>query len=289
MTFELLVSVIVPRRGSAPRLALPSNGSLRRGSPSSAVLRLAPTPRCPSRRASFPSLGSTSDAPIYFAGAGGCALPAGQFGLPASAQFRGESRSPRFPGSPLVRAPCSPTPARTTSPSPLRRCRYCLPRFPPRRPSQLFRFRGSFTQLTHSLSTLRSRGRPQTTQDSLPAGRLPLTGRDWIPAGLQKRFQVYISTSTRLCLAHGKGKKESQVLRPWRTTPATKCPGGRWSTLRQASSRPAISGRASRSSVIGASPGGHLNQIVTLRVPQASRRLADLLDHVQRSGLRCLA
>jgi hypothetical protein len=58
------VPAIVPSAGPCSRPLLPSTGSRGAGSPASAVLREAPTPERPSRRASLPSLGGTSRAPL---------------------------------------------------------------------------------------------------------------------------------------------------------------------------------------------------------------------------------
>jgi hypothetical protein len=55
-------------------------------------------------------------------------------------------------------------------------------------------FRGSIARLRHSLSTLRRTGYPAATQDSLPAaGRS--TGRDWLPAGFQRKVSELLPTS----------------------------------------------------------------------------------------------
>jgi hypothetical protein len=70
------------------RRALRSTGSLRLGSPDSSLLRRAPTPRHPSRRASLPSLGGT-----------------------AAIQRPEVARSPKFLGNPRHTCPGSPTPA----------------------------------------------------------------------------------------------------------------------------------------------------------------------------------
>ncbi len=66
-------------------------------------------------------------------------------------------------------------------------------------------FRGSITQPTDSLSTLRSPGYPGTTQDSLPARWLGFGRAGLAPAGLQfcvsGDHQLPPSPQTRLCLA----------------------------------------------------------------------------------------
>jgi len=91
---------------------------------------------------------------------------------------------PRFLGNPNADMPCSSTPTGPAGPS----------HFSP--PDTAFRghycvgsrndkfFRGSITRPAHSLSTLRSRGHPRTTQDSLPAvGLLCRAGliTRWVP------------------------------------------------------------------------------------------------------------
>jgi hypothetical protein len=67
-------------------------------------------------------------------------------------------------------------------------------------------FRGSITRPTGPLCTLRSRGRPRTTQHSVPVDGQSLPARDLHPAGHNKRFPIaqFIwrsSPSSRLCLA----------------------------------------------------------------------------------------
>ena len=58
-------------------------------------------------------------------------------------------------------------------------------------------FRGSITRLRHWLSTLRRPGRPDTTQDSLPAAGQALPDGIVYPQGSNKRFRgvSYISAS----------------------------------------------------------------------------------------------
>ena len=103
--------------------------------------------------------------------------PGGLFtGFPSPDASRMEmTRPPRFLEDPLARVPCSSTPARPRRPATLT-LRCCLPRLLPRRLSPQTFFRGSITRPTYSLSTLRSRGRPRTTQDSLPGGGQPFPG-----------------------------------------------------------------------------------------------------------------
>lgn len=103
-------------------------------------------------------------------------------GAPARRISMETSSSPRFLGDPRVCLPCSSTPARP------RRLAIAAPRCCPRsilrrRPRQVPHFRSSITQLSHSLSTLRSPGHPDTTQDSLPAGGYPLPDGIRTPIG----------------------------------------------------------------------------------------------------------
>ena len=56
---------------------------------------------------------------------------------------------------------------------------YCLPRYPRRRLSRRYSFRGSITRPTYSLSTLRSSARADGHRARLASGwRLPFAGRD---------------------------------------------------------------------------------------------------------------
>jgi hypothetical protein len=60
---------------------------------------------------------------------------------------------------------------------------------PERRLPQENYFRGSITRLQHSLSTLRRKGCPSTTQDSLPVAGQALPGRPTCPQGSNERFR----------------------------------------------------------------------------------------------------
>ena len=90
---------------------------------------------------------------------------------------------PRFLGDPHPYMPCSSTPAGSPRQA-LAAIRCCLPPIEQRRHPRLSQFRGSITRPAHSLSTLRSMGCPNATQDSLPAGGQPLPGGvlpHWVP------------------------------------------------------------------------------------------------------------
>ena len=82
-----------------------------------------------------------------------------------------------IPGSwtTLAYMPRSSTPA-DRRPRPLQDRRCGLPHFKQRR-LRICPFRGSITRPARSLCTLRSRGRPRTTQHSIPAGGQPLPVR----------------------------------------------------------------------------------------------------------------
>ena len=97
--------------------------------------------------------------------------------------------SPRFLGNPCARA-LLPGPRRDLHARPITAFRCCLPRLAPRRLPQLRFLRGSIAQPAHLLSTLRSAGHPNTTQDLLPGGRPTLPGRDSHPLGFNERFQL---------------------------------------------------------------------------------------------------
>ena len=98
-------------------------------------------------------------------------------------------------GTPIVLLPCSPTPVGPAHLAIMMRRRG--PRYVHGEGSRINSFRGSITRLRHWLSTLRRPGRPDTTQDSLPAaGQTLPDGLDY-PQGSDERFRgvSYISTS----------------------------------------------------------------------------------------------
>ena len=101
---------------------------------------------------------------------------------------------PRFLKNPCVPMPCSTTPAGPTRQAIRRRRRG--PRYSPRRrlPRQKF-FRGSITRPWHSLSTLRGLGYPSTARKTRFPLLATLRGRDWLPAGFQRKVSVLLLTS----------------------------------------------------------------------------------------------
>ena len=96
-------------------------------------------------------------------------------------------RSPRFPGNPRGGPLGSPTPAGPDTPG-----RYGVPTRPPPvsrtwAPATKA-FGAQSPSSTTSLSTLRSRGHPRTTQDSLPTAGRALSGGIGYPQGSDKGF-----------------------------------------------------------------------------------------------------
>ena len=90
---------------------------------------------------------------------------------PAPPLNDGEDEISQVPGRPLRTCPAL-RPRRTPDPRPLQGRRCGLPHFKQRR-LRICPFRGSITRPARSLCTLRSRGRPRTTQHSIPAGGQP--------------------------------------------------------------------------------------------------------------------
>jgi hypothetical protein len=130
------------------RHLLPSAGSRGASSPASAVLRGAPTPERPSRRASLPSLGGTSRASLVRSRRR-AARRRRAWGLvfgPPTDLSRGDDQVSQVPGEPSAYMPCSPTPARSRCPaSSAPRC--SLPLCQQRRLSQP----GSYGARSHGL------------------------------------------------------------------------------------------------------------------------------------------
>ncbi len=128
-----------------------------------------------------------------FAPAGTNATPAGlDFGEPGPIRHS-TRRSWDLPGSCgiLVLMPRSSTPVRLPRLAiPAVPC--CLPLCARRRLSRFPFFRGSFTQPVHSLCTLRSSGRPETTQHSVLGRWLAFAGRGSHPLDTYARFQSFL-------------------------------------------------------------------------------------------------
>jgi len=147
----------------------------------------------PSRRASLPSLGDTTQALVFRPPRGRALPPAGSPGVghpvpPAGIQSVETTGSPTFLGNPHSALALLSDPGRTDASG------HCdaptRPPLCPRRRLPHSYFRGSITRLRHWLSTLRSAGYPYTTQDSLPAvGQTLPDGLDY-PQGSIERFQA---------------------------------------------------------------------------------------------------
>jgi len=160
----------------------------------------ATTPCRPSRRTSFPSLGGTSLARSFRSRRHNvrCRGPGGLLRAPvAPAGFRLEATGPpTFLGNPDCALALLFDPGRPCASGP-RDAPARPPRCPRRRrPRRVFR--GSITRLRHSLSTLRSPGRPRTTQDSLPAVGQTLPDGLAYPKGSDERLQcvIYMARSS---------------------------------------------------------------------------------------------
>ena len=159
-----------------------------------------------SRRTSFPSLGDTSVALVAFAPWRTSAPPRPGVGNPVSPAgcCRGSNRISQVPGEPrLSVCTCSnPTPAGLFAPDRLGATAWPLVCKKQRLPRQVFR--SSIAWLSDSLSTLRSAGCPDPTQDSLPvAGQALLDGVHTRKVPM-KDFKVVIYISfllPKLCLA----------------------------------------------------------------------------------------
>jgi hypothetical protein len=165
-----------------PTLRFPPQGSPGRVPLLPRYYQSATTSCRPSHRTSLPSLGGTSVALVAFAPRRTSAPPRPGVGHPVTpaGNLRGDGRISQVPGQPrLSVCTCSSTPAGMLAPD-----QYGAATWPPMGEQQrLLRrvFRRSIAWLSDSLSTLRSTGYPDTTQDSLPAAGQAL------PDGLSTR------------------------------------------------------------------------------------------------------
>jgi hypothetical protein len=145
----------------------------------------------PFRRASFPSLGDTTQA-LVFRPPCDRALPrAGLLELVTRYLQPGTrsvetTGSPTFLGNPNCALALLSDPGRTNASGHINASAR-PPICPPRRLPHSY-FRGSITRLRHWLSTLRRPGRPDTTQDSLPAVGQTLPDGLGYPQGSIERF-----------------------------------------------------------------------------------------------------
>ena len=155
----------------------------------------AKTPRCLSRRASLPSLGDTMPASdcslLCFLGCRSAQAWTLLRRRPSGPPVMETTRPPRFLGHPLRICPAlGPRPGRRAKPS---RHAGAAPAHSTTKAPTRSNFRGSITRLLRSLSTLRPRGRPRPTQDSLPAAGYALPGGIGYPQGGYERFLMPIS------------------------------------------------------------------------------------------------
>ncbi len=178
------------------RHPLPFTGSSRASSPASSVVWDALTPRHPSRRASFPSLGGTSFALLVRLSRWAAARAPRAWGFsPVSptASERGSDEVSQVPGEPrcghaLFSDPGGIGYARPITARPMRPSAQMTASAPTTS--------NSFEALSHGLPTrcLRLAARvtppPRKTRFRLPTS---FTGRDWLPAGFQRK--VSASTS----------------------------------------------------------------------------------------------
>ena len=175
-------------------------------SPTSSVLSRRYDALLPSHRTSFPSLGGTSVSLVEFAPWRTSAPPRPGVGDPVSPAGirRGANRVlPSSWGTFIIRLPCSnPTPAGLLTSDHCDVAAWPLVCKKQRLPRKVFR--SSIAWLSNWLSTLRSAGYPNTTQDSLPvAGQALLNGIFTRKVPLKGfRFVDYISFPLpKLCLA----------------------------------------------------------------------------------------
>ena len=148
----------------------------------------------PSVRTSLPSLRNLPPIRLLFAPDAPTAKPrAWTTSSPAPAPallLGGDDRD--LPGS--WTNPSAHTPRSSTPPDPLLQASTEQPILPSAQETtsapDAVPSRGSFTRLARPLCTLRSRGRPRTTQHSVPAGGQPLPGRSLTYQVCYRRFPI---------------------------------------------------------------------------------------------------
>jgi hypothetical protein len=102
--------------------------------------------------------------------------------------------SPRFPGTPRVPWPCSPTPAGPNTPGHCGVSTWSPPLTRTRTPAR--NFRGSITRPWHSLSTLRSEGHPSPRKTRFRLLGQALPGGIRSPAGFQRKVSEFRVSSS---------------------------------------------------------------------------------------------
>jgi hypothetical protein len=181
-------------------MASPSlHGVPRDGSPASAILRDAPTPRRPSRPARFLASRYHRFARGLLPSVVGVPPGARRSWVPVSSSGLSmeTSGSLRFPGNPDGHCPCSTTPAGSGRlGGPRVSCLTRPPLTSRTRAPYVFSFRGSIARPLTWLSTLRRVSRPTTTQDSLLAAGPALPGGIRTRRVSMKGFRVRVSSSS---------------------------------------------------------------------------------------------
>ncbi len=149
----------------------------------------------------IPSLGGTTLRCLAMQTRSNASLPARSSDGPRAVPFRGDVEASQVPGESLCACPARETPARPATPRQVRCAEIAFRRYNAVGPRGSSCSRGSVTRPTHSLSTLRSTGRPGTTQDSLPAGCLALTGWVLSPRDSSRSFRFSSFPSSKFGLA----------------------------------------------------------------------------------------
>jgi hypothetical protein len=171
-------------RPSFPPTIPPSGIAFPPRGPRGAFPRFVGTPRCsdslpPSDRAPSPSLGRTARGLAVRSQARGARLPGSRAwspGCPSGMRRAERSGSPRFLGVPTARMPRSWTPVKSPRLAVDHDASMRSSAVVTASTSTVLNSRGSLTQPTRSLCTLRSGGYPLATQHSVPAGGQPLPG-----------------------------------------------------------------------------------------------------------------
>jgi hypothetical protein len=150
----------------------------------------------------IPSFGGTTVRRLAMQTRSDASLPARIcFSGPRAVPLCGDVEASQLLGDSLCACPARETPARPATPRQVRCAEIAFRRYNAVGPRGLSCSRGSVTRPTHSLSTLRSTGRPGATQDSLPAGCLALSGRVQSPRDSSRSFRYSSFPSSKLCLA----------------------------------------------------------------------------------------
>jgi hypothetical protein len=121
--------------------------------------------------------------------------------VPPPGIYRGGEGVSRVPGGPPRTCPVL-RPRRDRRRQAIAALRRGLPSCGRRRLPRRCRFRGAIARPVHSLSTLRSPGRPGTTQDSFPAAGPARPGGVGYPQGSNGRFLRFSILLSQAFLAH---------------------------------------------------------------------------------------